>query len=156
MIQLDAADRAILLELQADDRPTYAEIGARVGLSAAAVHERVKKLERRGVIRGYAARIDPHQVGLGVTAFVSVILENSSNCRDIAPALADFQEVEDCHSVAGDVDLLLKVRAAGTQALEDLVYNLKRVPGVARTSTAVVLSTRFENRPLVPPEPRDD
>jgi len=150
MIQLDSADRVIVLELQGDDRLTYSEIAGRVGLSAATVHDRVKKLERRGVIQGYGARVDAVSLGLGVTAFVSVDLENGVGCREAAGALEAFPEIEECHSVAGEVCLLLKVRAASTGALEDLLYLLKSVPGVSRINTTVVLSTRFERRPLVP------
>ena len=80
MVQIDAIDRAILLELQQESRLSYAEIGARVGLSPAAVHDRVKKLERKGVIQAYRIRVSPEALGLKLTAFVSIRLENNSSC----------------------------------------------------------------------------
>jgi Lrp/AsnC family transcriptional regulator, leucine-responsive regulatory protein len=146
---LDERDRLIVQALQADDRLTYAEIGLRVGLSPAAVHERVKKLEQRQVIVGYGARVNPQMLGLHVVAFVSITLSSSHNCRDIAPALAEINSIEECYSVAGEVDVLIKVRTSTTEALEDLIYQIKQIEGVERTSTKVALSTRFEHRVLV-------
>ena len=150
MVQLDATDRAILGELQHDSRQTYAEIGTKVGLSAASVHGRVKNLERRGVIKGYSARVNAKAIGLDVVAFISIRLEGGVNCRDIAPQLYQYPEVEECHAVAGDVDTLLKVRVSTPEALEHLIFRIKTVPGVQRTISTVTLSTQFEQRPLVP------
>lgn len=150
MIQLDAVDKAILLVLQRDTRLSYAQIGAQVGLSAAAVHDRVKKLEKRGVILGYKVQVDPEVLGLGLTAFIAVRLENHASANQVAPRLAEFSEIEEFHSVAGEVDLLLKVRSASPKALEELIYRLKAVEGVARTTSSVVLTTMFEGRPLIP------
>lgn len=152
MVQLDAIDRAIVLELQKESRLPYAEIGARVGLSAAAVHERVKKLERKGVIQAYRIQVNPKAIGLQVTAFIAVRLQNDATCSDVAPTFADFPEVEECHSAAGDIDVLLKARTATPEDLEKLLYRIKRVPGVSRTTSTVVLSTQFEARPLIPVE----
>ena len=150
MVQIDATDRAILVELQRDSRQTYAEIGAKVGLSAASVHGRVKNLERRGIIKGYGAHINAKAVGLEVVAFISIRLEGGVNCRDIAPHLLQFPEVEECHAVAGDTDTLLKVRVGTPEALEQLIFRIKRIPGVQRTISTVTLSTQFEYRALVP------
>jgi Lrp/AsnC family transcriptional regulator, leucine-responsive regulatory protein len=152
MVQLDSIDRAILVELQRDSRQTYAEIGTRVGLSAATVHNRVKNLEKRQIIQGYGARVDPKAIGLEVVAFISIRLEGGVNCRDIAPHLVNHPEVEECHAVAGDVDTLLKVRVPNP-ALEQLIFEVKQIPGVRRTSSLVTLSTQFEHRALVPVEP---
>jgi Lrp/AsnC family transcriptional regulator, leucine-responsive regulatory protein len=153
MVQLDSIDRAILVEMQRDSRQTYAEIGTRVGLSAATVHNRVKNLEKRQIIQGYGARVDPKAIGLEVVAFISIRLEGGVNCRDIAPHLVNHPEVEECHAVAGDVDTLLKVRVPNPDALEQLIFEIKQIPGVRRTSSMVTLSTQFEHRALVPVEP---
>jgi Lrp/AsnC family transcriptional regulator, leucine-responsive regulatory protein len=151
MIPLDGTDRQILLELQRDSKQTYAEIGEKVGLSAATVHARTKNLEKRGVISRYGAHVDARAVGLPVLAFVSVVVENGSSCSELGPLFEPFPEIEACHSVAGDVDLLLQVRTVTPEALENLLYRIKQVKGVARTRSSVVLSTRFEERPKVPP-----
>ena len=152
MVQLDEIDRAILLELQRESRLSYAEIGARVGLSAAAVHDRVKKLERKGVIQAYKVQVNPEALGLKLTAFVAIRLENNSSCLAVLPAFEQFPEIEEVHSVAGEVDVLLKVRTSDPKSLENLIYRIKAVEGVARTTSSVVLSTSLEGRPLVPLE----
>jgi Lrp/AsnC family transcriptional regulator, leucine-responsive regulatory protein len=150
MIQLDETDRAILLELQKDCRQTYADIANKVGLSAATVHARVKNLERRDVIHGYSARVNATALGLSTLAFIQVRLENNSSCMLVAPDFIRFPEVEECHSIAGDVDVMLKVRTPNPHALEMLLYRVKQVPGVVRTNTLVTLSTSFEHQPLEP------
>ncbi|MFN3266393.1 MAG: Lrp/AsnC family transcriptional regulator [Deinococcales bacterium] len=150
MIQLDEVDRAIVKELQLDCRQIYADIAHKVGLSAAAVHARVKNLEKRGVIVGYGARISAPSVGLSTLAFVQIRLENNTNGFAIAPNFIQFPEIEDCYSVAGDVDMIIKVRTANPHQLELLLYRLKQVEGIVRTNTLVTLSTLFEHQPLAP------
>ncbi|MDX2008422.1 MAG: Lrp/AsnC family transcriptional regulator [Meiothermus sp.] len=152
MVQLDSIDRAILLELQQESRLSYAEIGSRVGLSPAAVHDRVKKLEKKGVIKAYKIQVDPEALGLKLTAFVAIRLDNNSTGKELVPALGQFTEIEEMHSVAGETDVLLKVRVTDTKALERLIYRIKNVSGVARITSTIVLSTALEDRPLVPVE----
>lgn len=143
---LDDKDRAILDILQRDDRTGYAEIGARVKLAASSVYERVKRLERHGIIRSYGAKLDAAAVGRGVTAFVSIATRAASS--EIVPRLAAFPEVEDCHSIAGTDSLLLEVRTSTTQELENLLERMRGTIGVERTRTTIVLDTYFEHRPL--------
>ncbi len=150
MIQLDETDRAILRELQQDCRQTYADIATKVGLSAATVHARVKNLEKRGVISGYGARINAPSVGLSTLAFIQLRLENNSNSLAVASNLIQLPEIEECYSVAGDVDAILKVRTSNPHELEMLLYRIKNVPGVTRTNTLVTLSTLFEHQPIEP------
>jgi Lrp/AsnC family transcriptional regulator, leucine-responsive regulatory protein len=152
MVQLDSIDRAILLELQQESRLSYAEIGSRVGLSPAAVHDRVKKLEKKGVIKAYKIQVDPEALGLKLMAFVAIRLDNYATGKELVPALEQFNEIEEMHSVAGETDVLLKVRVTDTKALEALIYRIKNVPGVARITSTIVLSTTLEDRPLVPVE----
>lgn len=147
---MDELDRQIILQLQLDCKQTYADIGDKVGVSAATVHARAKNLEKKGMILSYGARVDAAQMGLPVLAFISVQLENSYSCIDIADDLQHLSEIEDCFSVAGDVDVLLKARAETPAALEQLLYEIKKIKGVARTRTSVVLTTRFEGRPSHP------
>jgi Lrp/AsnC family leucine-responsive transcriptional regulator len=146
---MDSKDRAIVEVLQEDARSTYAQIGARVGLSASTVHDRVRKLERRGIIRGYRASVDPQSVGLDVTALISVMPLDPSQPDDLPDRVVEFSEVEDCYSVAGHENYILKVRTRTTADLEDLLRRIREKGGV-QTRTTVVLSIPFEARPLQP------
>jgi len=146
---LDDRDLAILGALQGDARATFAEIGERVGLAASTVHERVRKLERAGIIRGYRADVDAEALGLFVTSMVSIMPLDPRQPDDLPDRVREFPEVEACHSVAGDENYILKIRTRTTSDLEDFLRRLREKAGV-QTRTTVVLSTPFENRPIVP------
>jgi Lrp/AsnC family leucine-responsive transcriptional regulator len=145
---LDQRDLAILRALQEDARATFAEIGERVSLAASTVHERVRKLQRAGVIRGYRADVDAEALGLFVTSLVSVMPLDPRQADDLPDRVRELAEVEACHSVAGDENYILKVRTRTTSDLEDFLRRLREKAGV-QTRTTVVLSTPFENRPIV-------
>src|SRR5436305_11803656 len=145
--ELSATDRAIIEILQREGRSTYADIGSRVGVSATAAHERIKKLEARGVIMAYQAAIDPALVGAGVTAFIFVS-QQAGPRGHLEQLFADMPWVQECHHVAGEETLLLKVRAQSMPALEHLVWEIRALDSVERTRTVVVLATVFENRPV--------
>lgn len=153
-INIDDTDARILTVLSADSRRSYAEVAAEVGLSTAAVHERVKKMAERGVIERFALRVDPDRVGLRFTAFVAIRNDGGAHCRDVAPRLRELPEVLELHSVAGEHDFLAKIRTTHARALEDVLYKIKAIPGVARTTSTVVLNTEFEDRPLQLPGDR--
>lgn len=140
-------DRQIIAALRDNGRATYAELGRSVGLAASSVHERVAKLEAAGVITGYHAMVDPRAVGLDVTALVGVQPTDTTSDDDVAQALSTFEEVESCYAVAGDDAFVVKVRVSTMDDLEQALGRLRKIPGVARTHTTVVLSTRFEGRP---------
>ncbi len=142
---LDERDLEIVAALQIDARATYADVASRVGLSASAVHDRVRKLERAGVIRGYRAVIDPEAVGLMVTALISATPLDPRQPDDLPERLADFPEIEDCLSVAGEANYVLKVRTRTPGDLEDLIRRLREKAGVA-TRTTIALSIPFEGR----------
>ncbi len=146
--KVDPTDAKILDILQRDGRRSYAEIGAQVGMSGPSVHERVKKLEARGVLRGYMAQVDPAAVGLGVLAFMWVTQAPGSIADDITDEFAAISEVEACHRIAGEGDYLLKIRAADTVDLERVVRAVQTTRHVYRTETDIVFSTPFERRPL--------
>ncbi len=148
IIQTDATDAKILTALGEDGRRSYAEVGAEVGLSTAAVHERVKKMLERGVIRRFSISVDPLTVGLNFTAFVAIRNDGSTHCRDIAARLREVGAVQELHSVAGEYDFLAKVRTAHARDLEAVLLQIKAIPGVARTNSTVVLNTEFEDQPL--------
>jgi len=144
---LDKRDQVILAALQRSGRATFAEIGKEVGLSPSSVHERVRKLEQAGVIRGYRAEVDSEAIGLFVTALVSVMPLDPKQPDDLPQRVLELPEVEDCHSVAGDENYILKVRTRTTTELEDFLRRLREKAGV-QTRTTVVLSTPFEHRPI--------
>ena len=120
-----------------------------MGLSASSVHERVRKLEQAGVIRGYRAVVDAAALGLFVTALVAVTPMDPTQPDDLPDRVGEFSEISDCFSVAGEANYVLKVRVRTTGDLEDLIRRLREKAGV-NTRTTVVLSTPFEGRPLTP------
>jgi len=146
---LDSQDRRLLALVQENSRLSYAELGERVGLSASAVHDRLRKLVAQGVIRGFGARLDPAALGLGLCAFIQVLLERPEHDAPFVAAMAKLPEVQECHHVTGDYAYLLKVRTHGTRSLERLIADsIKSLPGVVRTLTLVALSTPKENAAL--------
>jgi Lrp/AsnC family leucine-responsive transcriptional regulator len=146
--QLSPNDTRILDILQRDARRPYAELGADVGMSGPSAHERVKKLEARGVIRGYAAVVDPSAVGLGILAFSWIIQAPGTAATDLTDEFAAIPEIEECHHIAGEADYLLKVRARDTRDLERVLRLIQATRHVFTTETDVVFSSGFERRPL--------
>jgi Lrp/AsnC family transcriptional regulator, leucine-responsive regulatory protein len=144
---LDDVDRRILRTLAADGRLSYTDLAKRTGLSTSAAHQRVRRLEERGVIRSYSAVIDAEAVGLSLTAFVSITPLDQADPDDLPERLAGINAIEACHSVAGDQNYILKVRVATPLALESLLAEIRATAHVA-TRTTVVLSTPYESRPL--------
>ena len=141
-------DRALLAALVRDGRASYTELAERVGLSVSAVHQRVRRLEQRGLITGYRATVDARQVGLGLTAFVSITPLDQAQADDAPAKLVHLDAIEACYSVAGVESYLLKVRVASPEALEALLRDIRTTANVA-TRTTVVLSTFYEDRPPV-------
>ena len=148
---MDEIDLQLVEQLRRNARTPFAELARRVGLSPPAVHERITKLEQTGVIRAYRAEVAPEPIGLGITALIGVQEVTAPDSEALVEALEAMEEVETCYFVAGEESFLLKIRAATMRDLELLVGRLSRVPGVARTRTTVVISTKWENRP--PPSP---
>lgn len=143
---LDAFDRRILGELAVDAGLSYAELGNRAGLSAPAVHERVKRLRASGRIRGTVAVLDGPATGKPFLAFVHVDSTGWGKTKELL-ALSELPEVEEIHSVAGDACMLLKVRCTSSRALEGLLARLYALPSVKATRSYVVLSTYLERTP---------
>ena len=141
---LDELDLRLLQALQENARSTFAELGACVGLKPPAVHDRVKRLESRGYVRGYAAQLDGKRLGLELTAFVSCYTAPDARYDDFTAALSQIPEVSEIHSVAGEESFVLKVMTRSTVHLDELLSRLKTVEGMARTKTTIVLSTPFE------------
>src|SRR5262249_31656313 len=151
---MDQMDRKIIRLLAASGRLSWADLAAELDLSPPAAAERVRKLEQRGIIRGYTALLDAELVGAGVPAVVAVRLERPRHRAAFLARVAELDAILECHHVAGDDDYLLKVRVAGLRALEQLISDeLKGLAGIAGTRTQVALSTVKETpTPPVPPE----
>jgi len=153
--QLDDIDRSILAELQADGRATNLDLARRIGLSPAATHARVRSLERRGAIRGYAAIVDREVVGFDLLCLISVQMqvhgyESIGRVRDVIRAMP---EVLECHHLTGEYDYQLKVALRNRRELERFVVErLTPLPGMARIHTSLVLSEVKSTTalPLVP------
>lgn len=140
---MEAADRRIIDLLREDGRMSYTDLGKAIGLSTSAVHQRVRRLEERGVITGYAAVVDPAALGTPLTAFISVAPLDPSAPDDVPDRLQDVEEIDACYSVAGDANYLLRVRVATPQVLEELLSRIRSRGGVS-TRTTIVLSTPWE------------
>lgn len=153
-ISLDSLDRKALSFLSQRGRATWAELGQLLGLSAPSAADRVHKLEEQGVVRGYAALVDPASVGYPLTAYIFVSLTSHRQRASFLRAIEKMEQVCECHHVAGDDDYLLKVRCRGTEDLDHLLTReLKEKLGVARTRTTMVLGTAKESvRVPVAPE----
>jgi Lrp/AsnC family transcriptional regulator, leucine-responsive regulatory protein len=143
---VEETDRAIVALLCRDGRMSFTELARHTGLSVSAAQQRVRRLEQRGVIRGYTAVINPDDAGLPLTAFISIKPFDPSSPDDAPQRLAHLAAIEACYSVAGDENYILKVRVGSPVQLEDLLQEIRSAANVA-TRTTVVLSTPYENRP---------
>ena len=144
---IDAIDKEILNIIQIDGRISNAEIARQVDLAPSAVLERIRKLEERGILKGYAAEIDARSLDLGLTALIAV---RTSECGEgVGQQLAAIPEVQEVHEVAGDDCFFIKVRTRDTDSLGELLRErLKAIPNVINTRTTVVLKTFKETMAL--------
>ena len=152
--QLDGTDRAILALLQENARMSNAEMARRVGMAASAVYERIRKLEERGVIRGYEARLGARELGLGLVAYVFVRTEDRPGGTGTGEQLASLPEVLEVHHVAGEDCFLLKMRTADTESLGKVLRErIGTLPAVRSTRTTIVLETVKDTTRLPLPVP---
>jgi Lrp/AsnC family leucine-responsive transcriptional regulator len=142
--ELDELDLQLLDALQGNARSTFAELGSIVGLKAPAVHDRVKRLEQRGYIQRYSAQLDAKRLGLALTAFVSCYTAPDCHYDEFTRTLGNMPEVTEVHSVAGEETFLIKVVTSSTKHLDDLLARLKKMQGMARTRTTIVLTTPYD------------
>lgn len=145
---LDGIDIKILSILQHHGRRHLAEIAKEVDLSPPAVMERVKKLESRGIIKGYHALLDAKVLGKDVVAFIGVSVGHQRYITAFASHMVRQRDVLECHHVTGEESFILKVKTANTDSLERLLGEIRSMEGVTRTVTKVVLSTPKESQVL--------
>lgn len=150
---MDTIDTAILTILQDNARTSNAEIARQIGMAPSGVLERIRKLEAKGLIRGYQAQLDPHPLGLGLLAFVSVRSDERVGEQQTGEQLAAMPEVQEVHHIAGEDCFLVKVRAPDTEALGRILRErFGAIPSVRSTRTTIVLSTLKETARLpIPP-----
>jgi Lrp/AsnC family leucine-responsive transcriptional regulator len=150
---VDDVDLRIVALLQENARTPNAEIARRLGMAPSAILERVRKLEERGVIQGYATLVNPDAVGLGLTAFVSVRANERAGAVNTSRALAAFPEVQEVHHVAGEDCFLVKVRVANARALGTLLSErFGTVDTIVSTRSTIVMETVKETTVLPLPE----
>ena len=140
---MEDLDRRIVALLRTDGRMSYTDLGKAMGLSTSAVHQRVRRLEERGVLKGYTAVVDHTALDLPLTAFISITPLDPAAPDDIPERLHAVPQIEECHSVAGDENYILKTRVRTPGDLEDLLARVRATANVA-TRTTVVLSTPWE------------
>ena len=141
---MDHLDRKIIAALARDGRLSMAELAARVGLSKTPVLARMRRLEKEGYIRGYAALVDHQRMGEGHVAFVQVTLSDtrSAALEAVNRAVVSVPEIEQCHMIAGGFDYLLKVRTKDIAAYRRVLgEHISALPHVAHTSTFVAMET---------------
>src|SRR5215510_7151343 len=142
---LDRIDQMLLAALQAAGRMRLEDLARQVELAPSSVHDRLRRLERDGVIRRWTIDLDAAQLGLGVLAYIGV--SSAGNCSVLVEDLLTIPEIEEAHSVAGELCMMLKVRVPDTNALLGLIERLRQLDGVKSTHTTVVLKTQID-RPI--------
>jgi Lrp/AsnC family leucine-responsive transcriptional regulator len=159
---IDEIDRKILSLLQANARSSNAELAQNVGLTVSSVHERVKKLEHKGIITGYTITVNPELLGKPLLAFIRLTVagdqekDTGAPRRKFSDMCAQEPDILECHHVAGEDCYILKVRAEGPKRLEELLNEVRRETRSVRSVTSIVLSTRKECAIVEPSRKQED
>jgi len=152
---MESLDRTIVLALAKDSSLSLSDFAAQLDVPSSTLHQRVKKLEAKGIITGYRAEVDKRQVGLKINALVSLTPIDPAAPDDIVEKISAIPEIESCWSVAGVESYIVKVAVADPEALEELLGRIRSTANVS-TKTSVILSTAFESRPpAIPEEPSE-
>lgn len=141
-LHLDKKDFALLEALQQNASQRLEDLARAVHLAPSSVHDRLRRLERGGIIRNWTIKLDAPALGLGVLAFVGI--RATKPCSELLEGLRAIPSIEECHSVAGELSLVLKVRATSTPALLELLDRLRQIPGIEQTETTMVLTTQID------------
>jgi Lrp/AsnC family transcriptional regulator, leucine-responsive regulatory protein len=143
---MDALEKKILALLARDSERSLQDMAGELGIPSSTLHQKIKKLETKGMILGYQAKIDLRSIGLKTTSFVSLTPIDPAAPDNVPEQLAPIKEIEGCWSVAGAASYIIKVNVSEPADLEALLASIRAAANV-RTETTVVLSTAFENRP---------
>ncbi len=148
---IDDTDKKLLDLLQCNAHISNADMAAQVGLTVSSVHERVKKLERKGIIKGYVAVVDPDKLGKQMLAFLRLtVAPNSQATGEIRALCSQHPDILECHNVAGEDCFILKIRASGPKELEKLLSAIRASADASRSVTNIVLSSYKESTRIVP------
>jgi Lrp/AsnC family leucine-responsive transcriptional regulator len=146
---MNTDDMKALGLLQREGRASWSRLGELLGVTGPAAAERVRRLEQRGVIRGFTALIDPESVGLALTAFIALSLEKPAHREAFLERVQALPEIQECHHCTGEDDYLLKVRCRGVSDLDRVINSeLKSLAGVVRTRTTIVMRTSKDSPAL--------
>ncbi len=144
---IDALGRRILQILQEDGRISFTDLGRKVGLSAPAVADRVRRLEDLGIVQGFAAHVDRASLGLNLTAFIRLSAPSAAFPK-LQCLAREAPEILECHLVTGDDGFIIKVAAEGVDHLDQVIQSLA---AFGTTASSIVLSTTVEHKPITPP-----
>lgn len=137
---IDSTDRRILNLLTSKGRISFLEVARECGMSGAAIHQRVAKLESLGIISGYTVRLSSESLGLTTCAFVGVFLEKAIMYHTVVDQLKDIREIVECHYTTGNYAIFLKVYCRNNQHLMEILNGrIQKIPGVASTETFISL-----------------
>src|SRR5260370_41247346 len=141
-MDLDKKDFALIEALQQNASQRLEDLARMVQLAPSSVHDRLRRLESRGIIRNWTIKLDAPALGLGVLAFVGI--RATKPCSELLEAMRAIPCIEECHSVAGELSMILRVRVASTPALLELSERLREIPGIEQTETTIVLKTQID------------
>jgi Lrp/AsnC family transcriptional regulator for asnA, asnC and gidA len=145
--QIDDIDRKILTHLVNNARVPYLEIARECGISGAAIHQRVRKMEEAGIIEGSRFIVKPEALGLGVCAFVGVTLDHAHAYKTVVKEIANIQEVLECHFITGNFTFLIKLRCTDHDHLMNILINtFQNIPGIAKTQTFISLDQLIDKQ----------
>jgi Lrp/AsnC family transcriptional regulator for asnA, asnC and gidA len=146
-VKIDAIDKKILEELMNNARIPYLEIGRIIGISGAAVHQRVQKLEDSGIIQGSRTIINPKKLGFNTSTFVGVFLDQAGLYDEVVNQLNNIPEVVECHYTTGNYSVFLKILCENNDdLLRILNKSIQQIPGVARTETFITLDQPIDKQ----------
>jgi Lrp/AsnC family transcriptional regulator, leucine-responsive regulatory protein len=148
LMDLDRKDFVLLEALQQNASQRLEDLAALVKLAPSSVHERLRRLERDGIIRRWTVDVDTAALGLDVLAFIGI--RATRPCSELLGSMRKIPAIEECHSVAGELSMILKVRVANTAALLSLSERLRLIPGIEQTETTIVLKTQIERAVALP------
>lgn len=146
MKEIDSIDRKILSDLVKDARKPYLEIARECDVSGAAIHQRVRKLEERGVITGSRLLVKPSAIGLNVCAFISITITEAYKYNDVVAALKKIPEVVECHFITGEYALIIKLYCRDNDHLINVLKTIQKVPNIQTTETMISLEAAFERQ----------
>jgi Lrp/AsnC family leucine-responsive transcriptional regulator len=144
-MNLDTKDFALIAALQQNASQRLEDLAKLVSLAPSSVHDRLRRLQREGIIQQWTIKVDAPRLGLGVLAFIGIT--STKTCTMLQDQLAAIEAIEECHSVAGELCIFLKVRVPDTGALLVLIDRLRQIDGIEKTETTIVLQTQID-RPI--------